>query len=131
MARYSLDCFSMRGRPSTYGTGVLVDECGSAERGVHGKPERGQNGGFERLSPSGPPDETVPVFGWFGATLDDPIIEVYEPDLSYPRAGVERQHHIAVIGDGGVCDLDQKQHVSARSGCGSSCSFSLTGLCTS
>ena len=62
------------------------------------------------LSPSCPSDEPVAVLGGFGVAFDDVRVQVHEPDLRYPRAGVERQLHVAVGGEGGVRDFDQELH---------------------
>src|SRR5829696_1594183 len=75
----------------------------SAERGVDRKGESGQHDGLERLSSAGPPDEPVAVLGGFGVALDHERVQVHEPDLRYPRAGVERQLHVTVGGERGVC----------------------------
>src|ERR671913_1320200 len=76
----------------------------SAERGVDRKGERGQHDGLERLSPSGPPEEPVAVLGGFGVALDHVRVQVHEPDLRYPRAGIQWQLHVAVVRERGICN---------------------------
>jgi hypothetical protein len=64
-------------------------EVGSGKHDVHRSGEAGQRSRLQRLAWHGAADETVPILGWFGVTLDGSLVEVHEPDLRYPRAGVQ------------------------------------------
>ncbi len=81
---------------------------GSVEHGVDAESQLGKRDGSHRFSSSRPLDTPVALSGGLGVTLHELAREVWIVDLPDTSPRVERQLHPAVVGEGGVGDLDQE-----------------------